>query len=55
MQSLTHEDLQKRKAELQTALQQVLEEAQRLSGAIQLCDALITEMDAQDDNKENMK
>lgn len=51
MSSLTRDDLIKRKAEIQTALQQVADEYQRLLGANQLIDALVSEMDEADDKE----
>ncbi len=39
------EKLLERRAELETARQQVADEFQRLTGAIQLIDALLSEMD----------
>jgi hypothetical protein len=45
MISLTRDDLETRKAALETALQQAADEYQRLIGAIQLIVTLISEMD----------
>lgn len=39
------DELTKRKAELQTALQNIADEYQRLLGAIQLIDTLVSELD----------
>lgn len=44
---LDKEKLLERRAELETARQQVADEFQRLQGAIQLIDALIAEIDEQ--------
>lgn len=50
MVAFTRDDLISRKAEIQKAMQEVADEFQRLTGASQLCDALIAELDASDEN-----
>lgn len=45
MQSLNRKDLEARKADLQTALQQVTEEYHQLIGAIRLIETLVSELD----------
>jgi hypothetical protein len=42
-----------RKAEIEKAMQEVANEFQRLIGAAQLCDALIAELDASEEKKED--
>lgn len=49
---LDREKLLARRAELEEARQQVADEYQRLTGAIQLCDALVSELDDADKEKE---
>lgn len=44
----TREMILERKASLEQALQELSNEYQRLAGAIQLCDAMLAELDAQE-------
>jgi hypothetical protein len=54
MPTLDSQALQERKAQLETAMQEARDEFQRLAGAIQLCDALIAELeDAHDESEDN--
>jgi hypothetical protein len=53
VESFNRDQLTSRKAELQAALQQLADEYQRLTGAIQLIDTLISELD--EPETENIK
>jgi hypothetical protein len=51
MISFDRQSILERKGQLENARRDVLDEVQRYNGAIQLCDALIAEIDASENNQ----